>query len=115
MYKSSMIFILLGLLVSGCTTIHFDNGPAPNKPPQVSKWHHNFAFALYEGSSPVNLKEECKDKDWQSIKTEMSFLNVPSSGLVNVTAGAVMLGSSESMVFTLPIWIPKSVGITCSE
>ena len=62
------------------------------------KWHHNFAFALYEGSSVVNLRNECGRTEWVSVKTETSFVNGVASSVVNIAG---------------PIWYPKTVEVSC--
>lgn len=92
--------LLMVVVLSGCTTIHFDNGPEVVAPPTTEQWHHNFVLALYEGSDPVDLEEECRDGDWQSVKTELTFIN----GLAQVVANLV-----------LPIWYPKTVQVTCEQ
>lgn len=92
-----IIVFLVGLL-SGCTTIHFDKGENSQPTVTTQQWHHNFALALYEGSSPVNLSQACGTGSWVSVKTELTFSNV--------LAGAVA-------DFYLPIWYPKTVEVSC--
>lgn len=88
------------VLLSGCTTIHFDRNiePATN-PTVVKEWHHNMVLSLIEVSAPINLEERCKEQQWTSVKTELSFLNILAGGAVNTIA---------------PIWYPKSVEISCN-
>ena len=95
--KLPLLAIALTLVLSGCTTMHFDNGNMA-KSGATQKWHHNFAFALYEASAPVALDNECSNKNWASVKTELTFINGLASGAVNV------LG---------PIWYPKTVDVSC--
>lgn len=91
--------LLLLCALSGCTTIYFDKGKDVRSTVVAERWHHNFAFALYEGSEPVNLKQECGDKNWVSVKTEESFLNY----LAGFASG-----------FVAPfIWYPKTVQVAC--
>ena len=90
---------ILVLLLSGCTTIHFDNGDEPGGTENAGKWHHNFALDLYEASAPVNLKQECAGKQWTSVKTEVTFINGLAGGVVNTLA---------------PIWYPKTTQVTCN-
>lgn len=91
----------LALTISACTTIHFDRTPSVAGSSQThQQWHHNFALALYEGSKPVNLVEICPNGNWQSVQTELSFLNGLASLPVN------LLG---------PIWYPKTVDVTCAS
>jgi hypothetical protein len=92
------VFLAISILLSGCTTIHFDNGSIDTNAQVQEKWHHNYLFALIEGSAPINLENECEDKEWSSVKTELSFINVLASFPVN------LLG---------PIWFPKTVDISC--
>jgi hypothetical protein len=94
------ILILVSFLLSACTTIHFDNGSvhANAQTQEQEQWHHNFMFSLVEGSAPVNLDNECGEKEWSSVKTELTFINYLAGSVVN---------------FFAPIWYPKTVGITC--
>ncbi len=96
-------FLLLSMLsISGCTTIHFDNGPQnpTDKTMSIEQWHHNFAGGIYEGSKPVNLEKSCEGKTWNSVQTQLSVMNNIASGLVNVVG---------------PIWYPKTVTIACKN
>ena len=92
--------LIVGLiLLSGCTSIHFDNGPQTAvAQANENKWHHNFLFSLYEGSDAVDLAAECQQKEWVSVKTELTAANIFSSVIVN---------------FLGPIWYPKTVEVTC--
>lgn len=82
----------------GCSTITFDNkGNGDAATYTYEKWHHIWAFDLYEGSKPVNLKTGCSGKEWQSVKTETSFLN----------------GFTE--IFTSPVWLPETVTVNCNR
>lgn len=90
----------LTVLLSACSTIHFDRNNANSATSQTyQQWHHNFAFALYEGSKPVNLVEICPNGTWQSVQTEVSFINGLASLPVN---------------FFGPIWYPKTVDVSCA-
>lgn len=98
MKASACIFILLFL--SGCTTIHFDNGDQPTEVvSKTSKWHHNVVLDLVEVSPPVDLAGKCGE-NWSSVKTEQTFLN-------GLTASAV------STVLVPFIWYPKTVTVSC--
>lgn len=92
------ILLFITILVSGCTTIHFDNGDVDSGTSVQEMWHHNYLFAVVEGSAPVNLKNECGEKEWASVKTELTFINGLASNVVN------LLG---------PIWYPKTVEVQC--
>lgn len=94
----NIIVIVAILFLTGCTTIHFDDGANATGSYKTEQWHHNWALALYEGSDPVNLEQECGEKDWKSVQTELTFINWLASLPVN---------------FIGPIWYPKTVEVTC--
>lgn len=94
-----MASLLVFGMSSGCTTIYFDKGKDVKSTMVTEQWHHNFVGGLYEGSAPVNLKQECGDKSWVSVKTEESFVN----GLVFWSTWLTLGG----------IWYPKTVEVAC--
>lgn len=99
--KAKLILCALAaLFTQGCTQIYFDNGTVSDvQNTQKSRsWHHNWAIDLYESTDPVNLQARCRNGQWQSVKTEKTFLN----GLA---------GSAANQV--LPIWYPKTVTVEC--
>ena len=84
--------------MAGCSTITFDNRVGTDDATDsYEQWHHIWAFDLYEGSKPVNLKTGCSGKEWLSVTTETSFLN----------------GFTE--IFTSPVWHPETVTVNCSR
>lgn len=93
---TTAIFVLL---LSACTTIHFDNGDEPGGTENAGEWHHNFALDLYEASAPVNLEQECAGTQWTSVKTEVTFINGLAGTAVNTLA---------------PIWYPKTTQVSCN-
>lgn len=99
MKVNKLLSVLTVVLVSGCTTIHFDKGEPTQAKKTTQLWHHNFALSLYEGSSVVDLSKECTSSEWSSVKTELTFINGLSSGVINNTVG--------------PLWYPKTVEISC--
>ena len=94
--------LLMILPLTACTTIHFENGKQLQTKNSTSseKWHHNFAYGLYEHSKPVDLNKECDGKNWNKVTTELSFINGLAASVVN------NLG---------PIWYPKTVTIECER
>lgn len=94
--------LILIVILSGCTTIHFDNGNVDNGGSEVinEQWHHIMALDLYELSDPVSLEQSCKENSWSSVKTELTFLNGLASFGGNLLA---------------PIWYPKTVTVHCEE
>ena len=103
--KLIKLLILLSILICGCTKMHFDNGPILNNSfvydnkETIEKWHHNFFSDAWEVSDPVNLSKHCNNSEWESVKTEISFLNA--------------LSRFPQEILKLPIWYPKIVTILC--
>ena len=103
--KKIKLLILLSILICGCTKMHFDNGPILNNSSvsdnkeTIEKWHHNLFFDTWEVSDSVNLSKHCNNSEWESVKTEISFLNA--------------LSRFPQEILKLPIWYPKTVTILC--
>lgn len=94
------IVLVAAILLSGCTTIHFDrNANLDLNATKTESWHHNALLALVEVSDPVNLEEKCGNQEWSSVKTELTFINGLLSGIVN---------------FVAPVWYPKTVEVSCN-
>ena len=96
--KSLIAFIVI-LLVSGCTTIHFDQAEpiVKDSSNSHSAWHHNMVLSLVEVSEPVDLQAQCGSSEWASVTTETSFWN----GLV------------QAIPYMSWIWTPKTVTVQC--
>ena len=93
------LILIFSIILSGCTTIHFDKeGEPSNYAVANEKWHHNVAYSLFEISSPVNLEQRCGEKEWVSVKTETSFIN----GIASL-AGYIIPGG----------WDPKTTTVAC--
>ncbi len=93
------ILITAVILLSGCTTIHFDRSDTMDlNATQKTSWHHNAFLALAEISDPVNLEQKCGEQEWTSVKTELTFMNGLASGFINQIA---------------PLWYPKTVTVSC--
>ena len=103
--KKIKLLILLTILISGCVSMHFDNGSIANNSSvsdnkeTIEKWHNNFFADTWEVSVPVNLSKHCNNSEWESVKTEISFLNA--------------LSRFPQEILKLPIWYPKTVTILC--
>ena len=103
--KKIKLLNLLSILICGCTKMHFDNGPILNNSSvshnkeTIEKWHHNLFFDSWEVSDSVNLSKHCNNSEWESVKTEISFLNA--------------LPIFPQQILNLPIWYPKTVTILC--
>jgi len=95
---SKPIFILsIIITTSSCSTIHFQNGESSTDAETYSEYHHMAGLELVELSAPVDMRQRCKDKEWQSVKTQRTFLN----GLVGA--------------FTQPFYSPWEVTYSCAQ
>jgi len=118
-----LVFLLP--LMTGCTTIHFENGSnQPINQIEVDKWHHNLHMGLFEISEPVNLQEECGGKEWSKVTTEHTFANsiVPAAALTLVVGPTYSYLTDTLYLTTLygaynasGVWSPKTVTIKCSD
>lgn len=82
--KKLIFLSLIGL--SGCTTIHFTNGPQVENSTIREQWHHITLNELVEVSPPMDLDYNCADHEWDSVTIERTFLN----GVVGVLAQPVL-------------------------
>ncbi len=96
--KLDLLWILaLATVLSGCSTIHFDNARTRNQPLGYYEWHHDAVLGLVELSDPVDLNARCDGKDWTSVKIELTFVQ----GLVTMA--------------TWHLYNPWNVEIACSK
>jgi hypothetical protein len=77
MIKKSLFPALAAVVLfvfTGCSKIYFHNGDtsAANVPP--SSFHHIGFLELVEFSPAVDLKAACGEKDWETVRTELTFL-----------------------------------------
>jgi hypothetical protein len=123
--------MLLGmLLLPGCSTIHFDHGPAlpppdtllssigywfsdeapPERhslPPESSLYHHGI-LSLIEISNPLELDLICTGYVWNRVTTE-------------VTPVDLILGTIDNVVLAhfssagIDLWSPWSIEYSCRE
>ncbi len=70
------------LLLQSCSTIYFVSDDKSDFT-TYSEWHSNFVFGLAETSSPVDMAQRCNGAQWQTIKTEQSFLQGLVDGLTS--------------------------------
>ena len=101
MKKSLIGLAAMITVLSGCSTMHFDNGSQVTTGSTIDSWHHNAFFALAEISDPVVLSERCRNDDWSTVRNEQTFLN----GLAGGAVGAIT---------RIPLWTPQTVAVTCA-
>ena len=92
--KKLLITAVVMSSLYGCTTIHFDNGKPVAESYSTDQWHHN-VIELVEVSDPVALDQECRDSEWTSVTTEVTFVDGLLTGLA------------------APFWQPKTVTVDC--
>lgn len=71
--KKFILIFLVGL--SGCSTIHFTNGPQVENTVVREQWHHFTLNDLVEISPPMNLDYNCANQEWDTVTIERSFMN----------------------------------------
>ena len=84
--------ILSYLLLSGCHTLHFTNGPQMDETIVREQTHHLTLNDLVEVSPPMDIKYSCATQQWDTITIERTFLNGLIAGLTK-SAGPVSLYS----------------------
>lgn len=91
---------LAALVLAGCSTIEFTQGPNPGAPSEAYQlWHHNLALSLYEYSPPVNL-DGCQ-AGWNVLIVEKD--------IVTAFAGSV----DQAVLFGVDVWDPWAVRLEC--
>lgn len=97
-----------GLLLSGCSVMHFKNGETPARGQVHEAWHHNAAYSLLEVSKPVDLKTLCAGKGWSRVTTQETFVTGLAGGVDNALTGIVVPGGID-------IWDPQFIQWTCGD
>src|SRR3974390_625717 len=76
MKKLLILGLLAAFALSGCHTIHFDNGPEAEKETRselFSHWHHDGILQLVEFSDPEDMNHVCQQNEWTSVGVEQGF------------------------------------------
>ena len=85
------------LTLTGCSVMHFKNGPVEATGRTSERWHHSVGYALYELSGPLDMTKLCADKSWSMVTTQESV----ATGVAGMVGGA--------------IWNPQLVLYTCGK
>ncbi len=95
-----MMGLVAASLLAGCHTIHFDRDQpvVDNKALSQSQWHHNMGLSLVEVSEPVAVDTLCGAENWDSVKTETTFVNGLPGALIPYIGA---------------IWTPKTATVQC--
>ena len=90
--------IILFAFLTGCSTITFvKSDKTSSRVLKTDQWHHIGIAGLVEFSEPVDLKKQCRRRNWQSITVEKGFL-------------AGLIGG-----FTSNLYTPWNVEISCKK
>ena len=104
MKKLSLLTLAAGLLLSGCSVMHFKNGSVEKSGAAMEKWHHNVAYSLYELSGPLDAKTLCSQTGtWSMITTKETLITGLAGSAVNTVA------------YGVNIWDPQMVEYTCGK
>lgn len=105
----------LGLLAAlsaslmGCSVMHFKNGSIDGDEQPREKWHHNFAYSLYEGSPPIDLKSECEGRAWSNVTTKETLVTGLAGGADDAVTAGILKGGG------INLWDPQLVVIECGD
>jgi len=139
MFKTSTIFsatrssllrlllLALSLKLSGCATIHFDNGKVLEDPEpywfefwaddkkltkadglRYHRWYHHSLYSIAELSNPVQLDEVCQGLDWNRVTTYTTPLDLILGTLDN----ALFIPASSAGIDLWSLW---SVEYSCRQ
>ena len=65
--------LLIVLTQAACSTVYFHNGANAGNDVGADQFH-DIMLGGIEVAEPVDLKAECKGGDWETVKTEQTFL-----------------------------------------
>jgi len=111
MKKLSLVALTAGLLLSGCSVMHFKNGSVEKSGASMEKWHHNVAYSLYELGGPLNAASLCPEtKNWSMITTKETFITGLAGGADDAVTAGLLRGAGG-----INIWDPQMVEYTCGK
>lgn len=81
MHKSlaGLLLLLAAVLVSGCSSMKFVNGPEMPSTVEREQWHHLGLNGIVEYSRPMDLQYNCDQQQWNTATVEYSFFNALAS------------------------------------
>jgi hypothetical protein len=107
--KSLLSLAVSGLLLSGCSVMHFRNGDVESESRPMEKWHHNVAYSLMEISPVINLGALCDDTAWSVVTTKETFVTGLAGSIDGIVTGPFTAGVG------VDVWDPQMVEYTCAE
>jgi len=135
LHQAKYIAIAATISLSGCSVIHFENGPVvPDPKPEQSfdwtlgmftedmpdiqydaassvryrKWYQHAIFSVAELSNPLQLNKECSGLEWNQITTEVT----PTDFVFSMLDNAILYNASSAW---LDLWSTWSVEYSCRE
>jgi hypothetical protein len=104
-------FATAGLILSGCSVMHFQNGSVEPSGKTIESWHHNVAFSLLEVSKPLDMKTLCAENGgkWSMITTKETFVTGLAGSIDDIVTGALLKRTS------LDLWDPQMVEYACGK
>jgi hypothetical protein len=98
-----------GLLLSGCSVMHFQNGAVEPAGRPMEKWHHNVAYSLLEVSPVINIGALCDDAPWSVVTTKETLVTGLAGAIDGILTGPLTAGVG------VDIWDPQMVEYSCGE
>lgn len=101
-----------GLVLSGCSVMHFQNGAVEPTGRMHESWHHNVAYSLLEISKPLDMKTLCADQGgkWSMITTKETFITGLAGQADEALTGALLKSAGG-----IDLWDPQMVEYTCGK
>ena len=109
-----LILLPVFFVMAGCSTMHFTHGPQPviedRDGADTRQWHGTTLEGMVEMSTPVNLYQNCKGKQWQQTTVEMSPRGALTSIVVSVVTAALV-----PILEGINLYTPWTVETYCSQ
>lgn len=80
--KKFVFVLVASIILSGCYKITLQNGGRPlGASYKQGEWHHDGVAGLVEFSEPVDMKNRCEGRNWDSVKIHQTFVQGLVSGV----------------------------------
>lgn len=83
--RQRLIICCAMLALQACSSITFVQNEQPGEQEAHTQWHHLAINGMVELSKPLDVREMCGERTWNTITTEYSFTN----GLVGLLVPSV--------------------------
>lgn len=74
-----LFVVCICLLMGGCSTMKFVNGPKMEETVVREQWHHLGLNGIFEFSRPMDVDYNCASQQWDTITVEQTFFTTLAS------------------------------------